>query len=123
MSNAPGTGSEESRPEDGRDAGVQAYPQEVDHDPVTEVIEIPADAARSESPAGFDDERRYTAPGFDAGWTQIIDRVPDDETDFMGAPTAGGSCSRLPIGAWNSPGCARRPLKLLFLFDFRYDCG
>lgn len=31
-------------------------------------------------------ERRYTAPGFDAGSTQIIDRAPDPETEIF--PTA-----------------------------------
>ncbi|NTY61098.1 DUF4878 domain-containing protein [Mycolicibacterium sphagni] len=32
-------------------------------------------------------ERRYTAPGFDAGSTQIIDRTPDPETEIFSAPT------------------------------------
>ncbi|MCB1292615.1 MAG: DUF4878 domain-containing protein [Mycobacterium sp.] len=48
---------------------------------MTEVIEIPADVS---SPATG--ERRYTAPGFDAGSTQIIDRVPDDEAEFIATP-------------------------------------
>jgi hypothetical protein len=57
-----------------------------DTDPVTEVIEIgdaaePADAATG--------ERRYTAPGFDAGSTQIIDRVPDAETEFIATEGSG----------------------------------
>ena len=42
-------------------------------DPVTEVIDIPAEAMHADPVTG---ERRYTAPGFDAGSTQIIDRVP-----------------------------------------------
>ena len=58
-----------------------------DTDPVTEVIEIgdlvgPADTATA--------ERRYTAPGFDAGSTQIIDRVPDANTAFISTPRAIG---------------------------------
>ncbi|MCX2932753.1 DUF4878 domain-containing protein [Mycobacterium sp. CVI_P3] len=32
-------------------------------------------------------ERRYTAPGFDAGSTQIIDRTPDPETEIFSTPT------------------------------------
>lgn len=32
-------------------------------------------------------ERRYTAPGFDAGSTQIIDRAPDPETEIFPTPT------------------------------------
>lgn len=32
-------------------------------------------------------ERRYTAPGFDAGSTQIIDRTPDPETEIISTPT------------------------------------
>lgn len=48
-------------------------------DPVTEEIDLTdADAAEA-----VDAERRYTAPGFDAGSTQIIDRVPDAPTEFI----------------------------------------
>jgi len=74
-----------------------------DNDPVTEVIEIAEAAdsaekaataekdaaaektgpAESDSAAPATGERRYTAPGFDAGSTQIIDRLPDDETEFI----------------------------------------
>lgn len=57
-------------------------PKAPDTDPVTEVIAMHPGA----DGAGFD-ERRYTAPGFDAGSTQIIDRVPDDETEFFAGPT------------------------------------
>jgi type II secretory pathway pseudopilin PulG len=32
-------------------------------------------------------ERRYTAPGFDAGSTQIINRTPDPETEIFSTPT------------------------------------
>ena len=53
-----------------------------DSDPITEVIEIGDLGGQSDTATG---ERRYTAPGFDAGSTQIIDRVPDAETEFMSA--------------------------------------
>jgi hypothetical protein len=68
-----------------------------DSDPVTEVIDVvvaadPADT--SDTPHSADpadaavaEERRYTAPGFDAGSTQIIDRVPDPPTEFITTPT------------------------------------
>lgn len=51
-----------------------------DSDPVTEVIDIPAGAVDDDPSTGA---RRYTAPGFDAGSTQIIDRVPDPPTEFI----------------------------------------
>ena len=53
-------------------AGTEGCPLDADSDPVTEVIEIPG-AWMSDTV-----ERRYTAPGFDAGSTQIIDRLPDE---------------------------------------------
>jgi hypothetical protein len=53
-----------------------------DSDPITEVIEIGDLGGQSDTATG---KRRYTAPGFDAGSTQIIDRVPDAETEFMSA--------------------------------------
>lgn len=58
-----------------------------DSDPITEVIDIPADAL-DEPGTGA---RRYTAPGFDAGSTQIIDRVPDpgEPTEFITRPRSG----------------------------------
>lgn len=37
--------------------------------------------------ADAEPERRYTAPGFDAGSTQIIHRTPDAETEIFSAPT------------------------------------
>jgi hypothetical protein len=80
MSNSSGTGSED----DARGADTERYASTADSDPVTEVIEIPAESGPA---LGNGDERRYTAPGFDAGSTQIIDRVPDDEAAFMSAPT------------------------------------
>ena len=67
-----------------------ANPSGTDHDqdidPVTEVIDIGDAAAAVDAPTG---ERRYTAPGFDAGSTQIIDRVPDPETEFIATPSDG----------------------------------
>ena len=65
-----------------------ANPPGTDHDedtdPATEVIDI-ADAVGAVDTATG--ERRYTAPGFDAGSTQIIDRVPEAETAYIGIPT------------------------------------
>ena len=57
-----------------------------DTDPVTEVIEIGDAAEAADTATG---ERRYTAPGFDAGFTQIIDRVPDAETEFIATDASG----------------------------------
>jgi hypothetical protein len=57
-----------------------------DSDPVTEVIEIGDAAEAADTATG---ERRYTAPGFDAGSTQIIDRVPDAETEFIATEASG----------------------------------
>lgn len=61
-------------------------PEVDDNDPITEVIEVPAGALTDPGTGA----RRYTAPGFDAGFTQIIDRVPDAPTEFI----ATGSRSR-----------------------------
>ncbi len=58
-----------------------------DTDPVTEVIEIGGLAGQADAATG---KRRYTAPGFDAGSTQIIDRVPDAATEFITGPRAVG---------------------------------
>ena len=68
MSNPSGTGHGDGA----KSAGAEGYPPDADSDPVTEVIEIPAASVSDTA------ERRYTAPGFDAGSTQIIDRLPDD---------------------------------------------
>lgn len=57
-----------------------------DSDPVTEVIEIGDAGEAGDTATG---ERRYTAPGFDAGSTQIIDRVPDAETEFISTEASG----------------------------------
>lgn len=55
-----------------------------DSDPVTEVIDV-ASIVEQAGAAPLAGERRYTAPGFDAGSTQIIDRVPDAPTEFIAA--------------------------------------
>jgi hypothetical protein len=80
MSNPSGTG-----PEDGAQSAEAAAPYSAaeDTDPVTEVIRLTDDAGWPAPGSAIQDERRYTAPGFDAGSTQIIDRVPDDETEFI----------------------------------------
>ena len=77
MSNPSGTGHD---PQVGEN-----QPESADSDPATEVIDV---AAGDDSGPEADDERRYTAPGFDAGSTQIIDRVPDPPTELI-ATTAG----------------------------------
>lgn len=51
-------------------------PSPAQADPVTEVIDVSGITEPTDDPG----ERRYTAPGFDAGSTQIIDRVPDPPT-------------------------------------------
>lgn len=67
MSNPSGAGHEDGA----KAAGTEGYPLDSDSDPVTEVIQIPGASIPDDA------ERRYTAPGFDAGSTQIIDRLPD----------------------------------------------
>lgn len=61
-----------------------------DSDPITEVIDIPASALADPGTGA----RRYTAPGFDAGFTQIIDRVPDDPTESIATGTRSRSAPR-----------------------------
>ena len=72
MSNPSGTGREDAPAA----AGAEGYLPDADSDPVTEVIDIPGALAADK--AADTAQRRYTAPGFDAGSTQIIDRLPDD---------------------------------------------
>lgn len=74
MSNPSGT--------DHDDAAEPVAPDDGDQPPLesegaTEVI-----AAADSEP-----ERRYTAPGFDVGSTQIIDRTPDPATEIISTPT------------------------------------
>jgi hypothetical protein len=72
MSNPSGAGRDDRTAA----AGAEGYPSDADSDPVTEVIDVPgALVAENAADTG---QRRYTAPGFDAGSTQIIDRLPDD---------------------------------------------
>jgi Domain of unknown function (DUF4878) len=70
-------------------------PSGPDHDDATEPV-VPSDGEQTQETdaatevigaADSPPERRYTAPGFDAGSTQIIDRTPDPETEIMSAPT------------------------------------
>lgn len=74
----------------GTDGDDPVHPDE-NADPVTEVIDVGETAGEQNVGHGADDaaeeERRYTAPGFDAGSTQIIDRVPDAPTEFITTPT------------------------------------
>ena len=106
MANPSGTGRD-----DGSAASDAAgYPSDADSDPVTEVIEIPG-ALTSDWTADTG-QRRYTAPGFDAGSTQIIDRLPDDaaptEVLFTGVrPRAAAPTTIPPRGpqrlSWRVP--------------------
>lgn len=77
-------------------AGAVGQQPTADSDPVTEVITVTEAtgasgaseiAAQTDSSTPATGERRYTAPGFDAGSTQIIDRLPDDETEFIATAT------------------------------------
>jgi len=111
MSNPSGTGQDPQQPPSstaghtsagasGTDASSEAVSgaaagassEASDTDPVTEVISVITDPAGTDGTASGADpftdetlaeERRYTAPGFDAGSTQIIDRVPDPPTEFI----------------------------------------
>ncbi|TGD89106.1 DUF4878 domain-containing protein [Mycolicibacterium sp. CH28] len=74
MSNPSGPDHDDPTPPVASDGGVLP-PHETDE--ATEVI----GAAESEP------ERRYTAPGFDAGSTQIIDREPEPQTEIISTPT------------------------------------
>ena len=66
-------------------------PSGPDHDDAAEPVEPPPADQQAEEPtvaAQVPTERRFTAPGFDAGSTQIIDRPPPDpETEVFAAPT------------------------------------
>ena len=67
-------------------------PSGPDHDDAAEPVELPpAEQQVTDDPTAAADvsaERRFTAPGFDAGSTQIIDRpAPDPETEVFAAPT------------------------------------
>ena len=72
------------------------------HEPPTETESETEVIAASEPPP----ERRYTAPGFDAGSTQIIDRTPDPETEIFSTPTEVFPVSESPVPAGDGCGCA-----------------
>ncbi len=74
MSNPSGPHHDDATPPVVPDGGEQPPPET---DEATEVI-----GAADSSP-----ERRYTAPGFDAGSTQIIDRAPEPQTEIISTPT------------------------------------
>ncbi len=71
MSNPSGTDHDD----DADTVGAPGYPAIDDSDPVTEVIDTA--------------QWRYTAPGFDAKLTQIIDRLPDESAPTEIFSTAG----------------------------------
>ena len=73
-------------------------PSGPDHDDATKpVVPIDDEQPTQETDAATEvigaadapPERRYTAPGFDAGSTQIIDRTPDPETEIFSTPDRG----------------------------------
>ena len=94
MSNPSGAGHDDGV----NAAGDEGYPPDADGDPITEVIDIPAASVSDTA------ERRYTAPGFDAGSTQIIGRLPDES-----APTEIFFASARPGGAAPQAIAPRRP--------------
>ena len=93
----------------GTDHTGDARPTPDDADPVTEVIDIYAEPDAGEAQTG---ERRYTAPGFDAGFTQIIDRVPDPPTELIDTPGAQHRTAA-PRAIPARPRLSRRPRWLL----------
>lgn len=90
MSNPSGTG----RDDDAVSAAADGYLPD-DGDPATEVIDV-VDAPLTDTA-----ERRYTAPGFDAGSTQIIDRLPDESapTEILFTTTRSRSAGPTTIPA------------------------
>jgi hypothetical protein len=105
MSNPSGAG----RDDDAGATGVEGYPLDADSDPVTEVIDIPS--ALIKDTVSDTAERRYTAPGFDAGSTQIIDRLPDESepTEILFAASRPRTAAPLAI----APRRPERPSWLL----------
>ncbi len=101
MSNPSGTGPD---PQAG-----ETHPEYADSDPVTEVIDIGAETGSGSAAedAEASEERRFTAPGFDAGSTQIIDRVPDPPTEFIAMPTEPVDTSRPRTGPQEIPPARR----------------
>ncbi len=102
MSNPSGTGHDPQADE--------TQPEFAESDPATEVIDIAAEtdsgpAADDTAPGG--DERRFTAPGFDAGSTQIIDRVPDPPTELITTATEAVDSSKPRTGPQEIPPARR----------------
>lgn len=73
-----------------------SHPSGPDHDDATEPVapadgeQLPRETDEATEAIGAADsppERRYTAPGFDAGSTQIIDRTPEPQTEIIATPT------------------------------------
>ena len=95
MSNPSGTGRDDGT----ASAGADGYRPDTGSDPVTEVIDLGGASVADTA------QRRYTAPGFDAGSTQIIDRLPDDDS----APTEVLFTTARPRTAAPTAIPARRP--------------
>jgi hypothetical protein len=112
MSNPSGTDHDDAT---GPAAASGGGRHALDSEPATEVIDVVGALGPAEPETG---ERRYTAPGFDAGFTQIIDRVPDAPTEFIGTAGEGFSPAdsrprTAPQAIAPRPGSRRRPKWLL----------
>lgn len=127
MSNQSGTGGDpqvpQASPTEDAAPEITDHGPITDHDPVTEVIDVgalppePGGDAGSNSgdnpdPAGTSapgeaGDRRYTAPGFDAGSTQIIDRVADPPTEFIPTPTEAIGADQPRTGPQQIPAARR----------------
>lgn len=97
-------------------AGTVGQQPTSDNDPATEVIEVTEIVPETDSSAPATGERRYTAPGFDAGSTQIIDRLPDDETEFIATTTDAFAATAQPRTVAPQaipPRAPRRPRRLI----------
>lgn len=105
ISNSSGTGSNSSGT--GHDPQAdETHPEYAESDPVTEVIDVvvaDTGSGPTSAEAAAAEERRFTAPGFDAGSTQIIDRVPDPPTEFIITPTEPVDTSRPRTGPQEIP--------------------
>lgn len=119
MSNPSGTDHDDPADSGAGTVGQQPTP---DSDPATEVIQLTevTEAAEiaphTDSSTPATGERRYTAPGFDAGSTQIIDRLPDDETEFISTATDSFAATAQPRSAAPQaipPRTPRRPRRLI----------
>jgi len=86
MSNPSGTGHDDADDTVEPDDGASKAPES---EPTTEVVAAVDPSADDPTVAAEipNTERRYTAPGFDASSTQIIDRTPEPETQVISTPT------------------------------------